>query len=528
MKLLFALLVIGLVVQTYSKYSFPKNFAWGVASAAYQIEGGWNADGRGPSIWDTFSHTPGRVYKNQTGDVADNFYYLYPVDIAMMQGMGIRHFRMSLSWSRILPNGTVDNVNEAGVKFYNDLFDTLLNAGIEPWVTLYHWDLPQALDDHTDNGGWLNPNISEIFNQYADFCFKTFGGKVKKWLTFNEISTFAWVGYAAGVHAPGRCSPEVGSWCKEVGGGGNTATEPYIVVHHVLIGHGLAVQTYRNKYQKAQNGTIGLTINCGYSYPFDPSNPDDIKAVEINELFSCGYYGDPIAFGKYPDIMHEMITGNRLPNFTEAQSQLLKGSYDFIGINHYTSKYVKWTGVVGNTSQNDARLYETPTDVNGHLIGPYADSSWLNVYPKGFRDTINWFDKRYNRPLMYVFENGVSCPGESNLPLEQALNDTFRVNYLKDYIANMALAILEDGVNLQGYFSWSIIDNFEWADGYNVRFGMTYVDYNNGGLRHPKSSAKWYSLLIKTAQGKEDGEEIKQIIDQTHLHLDSKQKVIIM
>ncbi len=521
MKLLFALLFIGLAVQAYSEYSFPGGFAWGVASAAYQIEGGWNLDGRGPSIWDTFSHIPGRVSKNQTGDVADDFYHRYPEDIAMMQKMGIRHFRMSLSWSRILPKGTVDEVSEGGVQFYNDLLDALWAAGIEPWVTLYHWDLPQALDDHTDNGGWLNPNISELFNQYADFCFKTFGGKIKKWLTFNEISTFAWGGYAGGYHAPGRCSPDVGSWCKDVGGGGNTSTEPYIVVHHVMIGHGLAVQTYRNKYQKAQNGTIGLTINCGYSYPFDPNNADDVRAVDINLNFSCGYYGDPVVFGKYPDIMHEYI-GSRLPNFTEAQSQMLKGSYDFIGINYYTSKYVKYTGIPGNSSQNDARLYETPTNVNGHLIGPYADSSWLNVYAPGFRDTINWFHKRYNHPLMYVFENGVSCPGESTLPVEQALNDTFRVNYLRDHIAQMVLAIISDKVNVQGYFSWSIIDNFEWTDGYGVRFGMTYIDYENGLTRYPKNSAKWYSLLINHTQGVHDGEHVHNLVNNIQIPTTNK------
>jgi len=448
------------------------------------------------SIWDTFASTPGRIAKNQTGQVADDFYHLYPGDIALMKSFGIKNYRMSISWPRILPKGTVDQPNPEGVKFYNDLFEALLMAGIEPWVGLYHWDLPQALDDKSDKGGWLNPDLPNIFNAYADFCFQNFGDKVKNWLTFNEINTFSWIGYGSGVHAPGRCSPERGSWCKEVGGGGNSSTEPYIVTHHALIAHALAVNTYRTKYKKTQGGQIGMTMGSSHFLPYDPNSPDDVKAVDISLAFSLGWFADPQVFGHYPEEMRNLVTGNRLPEFNETMSALLKGSYDFLGINHYTSSFVHYTGIVGDAWDNDHRNTASPYDVNGDLIGPFAESSWINVYPPGLRGLLNWASKRYNHPPLYVFENGVSCPNESSLPIEQALNDTFRLDYLKGYIGNLALTLIEDSVDVRGYFLWSLMDNFEWADGLDVRFGVVYIDYNDGLKRLPKRSMQWYSNLI--------------------------------
>jgi len=503
MKFHFTAFISLLLIISVQSQFFPKNFTWGVASASYQIEGAWNEGGREPSIWDTFSSFPGRVSKNQTGKVADDFYHRYPEDIALMAKYNIKHFRMSLSWSRILPKGTVDKVNPEGVKFYNDVFDALLKAGITPWVTLYHWDLPQALDDHSDKGGWLNPTIIQNFNDYADFCYKTFGDRVKNWLTFNEINVFSWLGYGTGGHAPGRCSAERGSWCKEVGGGGNSATEPYIVAHNVLLSHGYAVKTYREKYQKQQGGQIGMTMNSGFAYPFDSNNKDDIAAVDTYTAFNLGWFADPQVFGDYPEIMKSYITDNRLPKFTDEQKALLKGSCDFLGINHYSSVFVQHTGVPGNAWDNDNRLRAGPTDVNGNLIGPYAESKWLNVVPKGLRGLLNWANKRYNHMPIYIFENGVSCPGESSKPVDQALNDVFRINYLTGYISNMALAMLEDKVDVRGYFLWSIIDNFEWADGYDVRFGTVYIDYENGLKRYPKKSVIWYSELIRGLTKKE-------------------------
>lgn len=508
MKLYFTALLSVLLVATIHAQTFPKNFTWGTASASYQIEGAWNEGGRAPSIWDSFSAVPGRVSKNQTGKVADDFYHRYPEDIEIMKKFNVKHFRLSISWSRVLPKGTIDQPNPEGIKWYNDVFDALAKAGITPWVTLYHWDLPQALDDKSNKGGWLNPDIINKFNDYADFCFKTFGAKVQNWLTFNEINVFTWLGYGNGIHAPGRCSPERGAWCKEVGGGGNSATEPYIAAHNVLLSHATAVKTYRTKYQKTQKGQIGMTMNTGFAYPFNSSNADDVAAVDTYVAFNLGWFADPQVFGDYPEIMKKYITGGRLPTFTAEQKALLKGSMDFLGINHYSSVFVQHTGTPGDAWDNDNRLRAGPYDVDGHLIGPFAESKWLNVVPKGLRGLLKWADKRYNHLPLYIFENGVSCPGESTQPIELAIVDTFRINYLTQYIGQMALAMLEDKVDVRGYFLWSIIDNFEWADGYDVRFGTVYIDYNSGLKRIPKKSLYWYGELIKNLSKKDAAKNV--------------------
>ena len=303
----FMILVFSLV-QVHAK-PFPKNFTWGVATASYQIEGAAFIDGKGLNIWDNFTKYPGVIRNNDTGEVADDFYHKYPEDIKLMKQLGIKNFRMSLSWARIFPDGTKDNINQKGVDFYNNVINALLAAGIEPWVTLFHWDLPNAFNDRTANSTWLNPDIVNKFNDYADFCFKTFGDRVKYWITFNEIHTFAWIGYGQGTFAPGRCSPSYQQWCQEIGGGGDSGTEPYIVAHHALLSHAQAVNTYRTKYQKTQKGLIGLTIDSFFGEPYDANNPDDVAAVETYVQFFYGWFGDPVVFGKYPDVMVNYTNG---------------------------------------------------------------------------------------------------------------------------------------------------------------------------------------------------------------------------
>lgn len=489
-------LLFSLFLFTASAQVLPSNFAWGTATAAFQVEGAWNVSGREPCIWDYFQNIPGRIYQNETAEVADDFYNRYQQDIQLMNSLGIRNFRISISWTRILPTGGVDNINQAGVNFYLNLLTALKSAGIEPYVTLYHWDLPQSYNNFQNNGTWLDPDMPNKFNVYADFCFKTFGHLVKKWLTMNEIQTFSWIGYGVGVHAPGRCSPNWGSWCESVGGGGNTSTEPYIVGHNALIAHGLAVQTYRKKYQKSQGGEIGMTISSAYFLPWNSSSANDIQSVNTGIAFQYGWFADPMVFGNYPIEMRQLITNNRLPQFNSSMQALLKGSYDFLGVNYYTSYYAKHTGIPGDNFGNDGRFEQTPYNASGNLIGPFADSSWLNVYAPGFRGLLNWINKRYNGPKIYVFENGVSCPGENTIPEAQALNDTFRVNYIYNHVMNMLDAVVEDKVNVKGYFYWSLLDNFEWTDGYHVRFGITYVDYNNNLTRTLKESAYLYQSLI--------------------------------
>lgn len=512
-------LVIILSVTCYASV-LPKDFKWGSATAAFQVEGAWNVSGRGPCIWDYFQECPGRIALNQTAQVADDFYHRYSQDIQIMQTLGIKNVRLSISWTRILPTGDINNINQAGIDFYNQLFNALISAGIEPWITLFHWDLPQAYNNFTNQSTWLNPDVVHRFNDYADLCFKTFGDRVKHWITMNEIQTFAWIGYGVGGHAPGRCSPDINPWCESVGGGGNSSTEPYIVAHHALISHGLAVQTYRNKYQKTQGGKIGMTINSGYAVPWNISDPEDHKAVDVSVAFSYAWFGDPQAFGRYPEEMTSRITGGRLPTFNASMSALLKGSYDFMGLNYYTSQYVHYTGIPGTDFGNDGRFTSSPYNASGNLIGPFAESTWLNVYPKGLRDVLRWIKHRYNDPDIYIFENGVSCPGESSLPENLALNDTFRMNYVFDHVMELVDAVLDDFVKVKGYFLWSLLDNFEWADGYNVRFGITYVNYNNNLTRTIKDSGYMYQNLIQYLRTAPPGSRRPTVSSLLHGFLD--------
>ncbi len=353
----------------------------------------------------------------------------------------------------------------------------MIANGITPWVTLYHWDLPSSYNELSSTGGWLNSKVSDYFNDYADFAFKTFGGKVRNWLTLNEPWTYCWEGYGSGNKAPGRCSDDRNPKCKTLGNGGDTSTEPYTCAHNSILAHGKAVQTYRTKYQKDQGGVIGWTANVGMAYPYDPSNPDDVDAVDVNLAFAFGWFVDPIVFGKYPDEMTSRVKDGRLPSFTQSESDMIKGSYDFMGLNHYSSSYVRKVNMTGTAWDTDSGTVGSTTDVNGNVIGPTADSTWLQVVPKGMRGIVNWIDKRYNHPKIYVFENGVSVPDENKLFIYQAVHDTFRVDFYKGYISNLIDAMTLDGVDVGGYFAWSLMDNFEWNDGYRIRFGMVYVDY---------------------------------------------------
>ena len=492
-----AKLLIGSLILTLAcSQILPADFAWGTATAAFQVEGAWNVSGRQPSIWDYFQVQPGRIANGDTAQVADDFYNRYAEDIALMKTLGVKAFRLSLSWTRILPTGGVDNINEEGITFYLNLLTAVRNAGLDPYVTLFHWDLPQTYNNFTSISTWLDPDVPNKFNAYADLCFSRFGHLVKKWLTMNEISTFTWIGYGIGTHAPGRCSPEFGSWCQSVGGGGNSSTEPYIAAHNALLAHGLAVRTYRTKYQQKHGGKIGMTINSGYALPYNVSNQDDVKAVNTNVAFGFGWFADPIVFGRYPPEMTSVITGGRLPTFNASATELMKGSYDFLGLNYYSSNYVRYTGIVGSNYGDDSRVAGSPQNASGHVIGPQAESTWLYVYPEGLRSILTWIKRRYSNPQIYIFENGCSCPNESLTPLPQVLNDTFRVDYVYYHVMNILDSIIEDGVNVKGYFLWSLLDNFEWADGYNVRFGITYVDYANNLTRIPKESYYLYQSLI--------------------------------
>lgn len=466
---------------------FPKDFKWGTATAAYQVEGAHLKDGRGLSIWDVFSHTPGKIADGTNGDEADDMYHRFDEDLEHMLSLGVQVYRFSIAWPRILPTGEGEP-NQKGIDFYNMIIDKLLQRGIEPFITLYHWDLPQDLD--AKYGGWLNRSMADKFAHYADICFQSFGDRVKSWLTFNEPHTFAMMGYHSGTHAPGRCSNRL--LCQN----GNSSTEPYIVVHNVLRAHAMSVNIFRTKYFPKFGGQIGITLDSPWLVPLDPTSQKDIEATERAMTWHLAWYADPLYVGDYPAVMKERV-GERLPSFTDEEKALLKGSTDFFGLNHYWTNYIYHEDdPPGDGYFNDRGCVMTP-EKDGVLIGPQGDSSWFYVVPWGMRGLLNYIWKKYNHPEIYITENGVDIPHESFMPLNEALNDTFRVNFYRDYLSEVDKAINLDGVKVRGYMAWSLLDNFEWSDGYEKRFGLIYVNYKDGKQRIFKASAHWYRDFIK-------------------------------
>ncbi|GMN55325.1 hypothetical protein TIFTF001_024448 [Ficus carica] len=399
---------------------------------------------------------------HSSGAIANGFYYHYKEDIAMMKEIGFDSFRFSISWTRILPKGKITGgVNWKGVQFYNNLIDELLAEGITPFVTLFHWDTPQVLED--EYGGFLSPNIVNDYRDYANFCFKEFGDRVKNWITLNEPNHFSNLGYDIGIHAPGRCSNYAGN-CTV----GNSAIEPYIVVHHVLLAHATVVKLYREKYQVPQDGKIGISVACRWMIPkFETL--DSYKAASRALDFMSGWIIDPIMHGDYPITMRSMVK-SRLPEFTEEQSKILKG--------YATDDHVDLT-----------------VEKDGILIGQQTAASWLYIYPKGIEDAVLYIKRKYNNPPIYITENGVPDTN-SSATLEDALNDSLRITFHHDHLSHLLNAI-KTGADVRGYYAWSFLDDFEWDSGYTNRFGMTYVDFKNKLQRYMKSSAFWFQKFLQ-------------------------------
>ncbi|KAG8646348.1 hypothetical protein MANES_10G147500v8 [Manihot esculenta] len=348
----------------FSRRSFPDGFVFGAGSSSYQYEGATEQDGRKPSIWDTFTREhPEKIADHSNGKVAEDFYHRYEVDISLLKEIGLDSYRFSISWPRILPGGKLSRgVNWEGVNFYNSLINNLLSNGIQPLVTLFHWDVPQVLED--EYKGLLSPNIVKDFYNFVDFCFKEFGDRVKHWVTINEANLMSIYGYAYGQNAPGRCSDYIGN-CTQ----GNSATEPYIVVHHLILCHAAAVKLYRQKYQASQGGIIGITVFTAWRVP----KYDDVscrRAASRALDFLIGWIMHPITYGDYPVTMKYLV-GDRLPKFTEKQAKLVIGSFDFIGINYYTASYAEDLTSYSNVNLSyttDSRVNVT-TDKNGIPIG---------------------------------------------------------------------------------------------------------------------------------------------------------------
>ncbi|KAI1094373.1 glycoside hydrolase family 1 protein [Rostrohypoxylon terebratum] len=462
--------------------SLPSDFLWGFATAAYQVEGATEKDGRGPTIWDTFCKIPGKIADGTDGSVACDSYNRTAEDIALLKRLGSKCYRFSLSWARIIPlGGRNDPINQAGIDHYVKFVDDLLEAGIVPFITLLHWDVPDELDKRY--GGLLNRQEFPLdFEHYARVVFKAIP-KCKNWITFNEPWCSSILGYSTGFFAPGHTSDRAKSPV------GDSSREPWIVGHNLLLAHGRAVKVYREEFKPADKGQIGITLNGDFTYPWDPEDPRDVEAANRKIEFSISWFADPIYLGKYPDSMRKQL-GDRLPEFTPEEIALVHGSNDFYGMNHYTADYVKHGD--GNPPPEDflGDLTTTAFSKSGECIGPETQSFWLRPNPQGFRGLLNWLSKRYGYPPIYVTENGTSIKGENDLQEPEILEDVFRYEYFRDYVDAMAKAVSEDGCNVRGYMAWSLMDNFEWAEGYETRFGVTYVNYADGQQRKEKYSAR--------------------------------------
>ncbi|KAF8581201.1 glycoside hydrolase family 1 protein [Ramaria rubella] len=451
---------------------FPKDFFWGFATepASFQIEGSTDIDGRGPSIWDAFSREPGRTLDGGNGDVATDSYRLWKEDVQLMKEYGIKAYRFSISWSRLIPlGGRDDPINEKGIQFYSSLIDELLANGIKPFVTLYHWDLPQGLHDRY--GGWLNKEeIIKDYTNYAKLCFERFGDRVKHWLTMNEPWCVAVLGYARGVFAPGRSSD------RNRNPEGDSSREPWIVAHNVILSHAHAVKIYREQFKPSQRGLIGITLNGDWAIPFDDS-PENVEAAQHALDVAIGWYADPIYLGYYPPFIRSMV-GDRLPVFTPEEIDIVKEA--------------------GGKDEFQGNVQYTFTRADGTQLGTQD--------PEGFRALLNYLWKRYQLPI-YVTENGFAVKNENYKPLEEALEDTDRVDYFRGSAEALLAAVTEDGVDVKAYFPWSFLDNFEWADGYETRFGVTYVDYVTQ-KRYPKASARFLvQWFAEHLQGDDDDDD---------------------
>jgi beta-glucosidase len=444
---------------------FPPDFTWGAATAAYQVEGSPLADGAGVSSWHRFSHTPGRVRDGDTGDVACDHYRRWPEDIALMKRLGLNSYRFSISWSRILPEGR-GRVNPAGLAHYERVVDALLEAGIAPNVTLYHWDLPAALDDR---GGWLNPDIADWFADYAAVLFKALGDRVPMWATLNEPWVITDGGYLHGVLAPGHRS----------------AFEAAIAAHQLMRAHGRAVQAYRSLAKQR----IGLVVNIEPKYPAS-QRPEDLAATARADAYMNRQFLDPALRGQTPPELAEVF-GEAWVDWAPEELALAKQPLDFVGLNYYTRAVVK----------DDPAVWLQRAAPVRQAQATHTETGW-EVHAPALTDMLTWFKGRYGDTPLYVTENGSAFydpPSVAGLTPDGVLDDPLRRDYLRQHLRALHEARAA-GVDVRGYYAWSLLDNLEWAHGYSKRFGLIHVDYATQ-KRTPKSSAALYAQVI-ASQGR--------------------------
>jgi beta-glucosidase len=439
---------------------FPEGFLWGAATAAHQIEGSPLADGAGPSIWTRFAHTPGMTFNGDTGDVACDHYARWKQDVALMRELGLKAYRFSVSWSRIHPEGT-GRVNQKGLDFYSRLVDELLANGIEPLLTLFHWDLPAALDDR---GGWLNRDCADWFADYGRTLYRALDGRVKKWATINEPWVVTDGGYLHGALAPGHRS----------------RYEAPIAAHNLMRAHGAAVQAYRAEGRHE----IGLVVNIEPKYPASDTAAD-AAAVRRAHAYMNEQFLHPALLGHYPPELAE-IFGDAWPDWPAEDFALIRQPLDFVGINYYTRSV---------TAAGDS--YPLKTRVVRQPLGTYTETGW-EVFPQGLTDLLVWFKETYGDLPVYITENGAAFfdPAVAD---EGRIRDPLRIDYLRRHLTAIRDAI-DAGVDVRGYMAWSLLDNLEWSLGYSKRFGIVHVNYGTQE-RTPKDSARWYSKVIASNGG---------------------------
>jgi len=451
---------------SYPLMPFSPHFVWGAAAAAYQIEGAAFTDGRGPSIWDTFTREPGRIFDGHTGDVACDHYHRWAEDVALMQALGLRAYRLSLAWPRVLPTGT-GPANEAGLAFYDRLVDGLLAAGIEPWVTLYHWDLPQALEDR---GGFLNPDFPRWFADYTALVVARLGDRVRHWMTFNEPPCSIGLGLQEGKHAPGLRLP---------------FADCLLGAHHLLLAHGRAVQALRAGSRRPAHISIAFT---GRERIPATESPADIEAARRayyacteRAMWNISWWADPVLLGHYPEDGLRAFAAD-LPRIADGDLALISQPIDFFAYNCYSGWLVR-AGPGGE-----------PEDVPGGwgIGNPRGTLPWLSLAPAAPYWAARFHHERYGKPVVFT-ENGF-CNTDF-VHLDGQVHDPQRIDFLRRYLGGVRRAV-DEGVPVAGYFYWSILDNFEWAEGYKDRFGLVHVDYQTQ-RRTPKDSYYWYRDFIR-------------------------------
>ena len=443
-----------------NQITFPPGFLWGAGTAAYQIEGAWNEDGKGESIWDHFTHQPYRIKNNENGDVACDHYHRMPQDVDMMKTLGLQCYRFSISWPRILPQGK-GTINQKGLDFYDRLVDKLSDAGIVPNVTLNHWDLPQAIQE---KGGWPNRDTVDWFVDYAQIMFDRLGDRVKMWATHNEPWAISSCGYGQGFFAPGIAD----------------TSQHYQTAHHLLLSHGKTVQAFRaGNYA----GKIGIVLSTTYNRPASEKKADIAACTRVNQD-NISLFLDPIYFGTYPELLMEWI-GAHAPVIKSGDMKNIKQPIDFLGINYYMTfdvSYSPWGGLLKMDMQQAS---------SGNW--GFTKDIGFSINPEGLSRLLVKIKETYQNPVIYITENG--CTLDETPYANGMVNDYGRIDYIRAHLRVLHSAI-QDGVDIRGYTVWSLMDNFEWAHGYQPRFGIVRVDYKTG-KRTPKKSAYWYRDVIK-------------------------------